>query len=706
VVLLVLAGLLALQAPTSIVLVIRSSAGGPVAGARVEAGAARGVADEAGRVTLTIAAPVTVTVQADGFLPAAVDLPAPPPSTLEITLEPVPGLEEEVVADATRTATRLADQPLRVEVIDGEEIEEKALMTPGSVAMLLAETTGLRVQTTAPSLGAANVRVQGLRGRYTQLLADGLPLYGSQGDSFSLLQVPPLDLARVEIVKGAASALYGPTALGGVVNLVTRRPAADHADLLFNITSQQGVDAAAFAGRAPRGGWGWTLLGGYHGQRAQDVDEDGWSDVARYSRGVARPRLFYDSGRGSTLFATLGVNAENRDGGTLDGASAPDGRPFVQSLDTRRVDGGLVARWVTAAGRVVAARGSVARTGQDRRFGEVVEDGARIVWFGEASVAGVHGRHSWVVGGAITQDRHRSRAAPGAAFTFTAPGIFAQDDVRIGDAVSASASVRVDVHSEYGTLVNPRVSLLARPAEAWTVRVSTGLGAFAPTPFTEETEEVGFSRLIAGPLDVERAWAASADVSRVMGPLELTATGFASRVGDPVQALDVGPDRFTLVNAVDPQWVWGAEVIARYRIEGASVVGTYAWTRATEPHLSRGGRRETPLTPRHAVTFTAIRESERWGRIGLEAYYTGRQALDDDPYRASSRPYVLVGVLGERRIGRLRLFVNAENLGHVRQTKYAPLVRPTRRPDGRWTVDAWAPLEGVVVNGGVRVVVE
>ena len=177
-----------------------------------------------GRLTLTGVAPGTLTVQADGFLPASVVLTDPMPLSLDVTLEPVPNLEEEVVADATRTATRLADQPLRVEVVDAEEIEEKALMTPGSVAMLLAETTGLRVQTTAPSLGAANVRVNGLRGRYTQLLADGLPLYGTQGDSLSLLQVPPLDLGRVEIIKGAASALYGPTALGGVVNLVARRP--------------------------------------------------------------------------------------------------------------------------------------------------------------------------------------------------------------------------------------------------------------------------------------------------------------------------------------------------------------------------------------------------------------------------------------------------------------------------------------------------
>jgi outer membrane receptor for ferrienterochelin and colicins len=46
--------------------------------------------------------------------------------------------------------------------------------------------------------------------------------------------------------------------------------------------------------------------------------------------------------------------------------------------------------------------------------------------------------------------------------------------------------------------------------------------------------------------------------------------------------------------------------------------------------------------------------------------------------------------------------VNAENLGNVRQTRWDPLLRPSRRPDGRWTVDAWAPLDGLVVNGGVR----
>src|SRR5689334_14238733 len=135
-----------------------------------------------------------------------------------------PEVTETVTVNATRSDRLVEDEPLRVEVIDREEIEEKALMTPGSVGMLLGETTGLRVQTVAPSIGAANVRIQGLRGHYAQMLADGLPLYGGGGDSLSLLQVPPLDLGRVEVIKGAASALYGPAALGGVINLVSRRP--------------------------------------------------------------------------------------------------------------------------------------------------------------------------------------------------------------------------------------------------------------------------------------------------------------------------------------------------------------------------------------------------------------------------------------------------------------------------------------------------
>jgi iron complex outermembrane receptor protein len=229
-------------------------------------------------------------------------------------------------------------------------------MTPGSVAMLKRDH-GLRVQTTAP-IGAANVRIQGLRGRYSQLLADGLPLYGAAGDSFSLLQVPPLDLGQVEIIKGAASALYGSSALGGVINLVSRRPAETATQALVNLTTQTGRDATMFVGLEPRAGWSWTLLGGYHGQERQDLDDDGWADLPAYDRGVVRPRVFFDNGRGRSLFLTSGFIVENRDGGTVPGAVAPDGLPFPEALDTRRGDGG--GAWRALWGeRLLSVRGSV-----------------------------------------------------------------------------------------------------------------------------------------------------------------------------------------------------------------------------------------------------------------------------------------------------------------------------------------------------------
>lgn len=95
-------------------------------------------------------------------------------------------------------------------------------------------------------------------------------------------------------------------------------------------------------------------------------------------------------------------------------------------------------------------------------------------------------------------------------------------------------------------------------------------------------------------------------------------------------------------------------------------------------------------------------EKGKVGRIGVESYYTGVQRLEDNPYRAESKPYLLFGFLAEHPIGPCKLFVNVENLTNVRQTRWDPLLRPDQAVDGRWTVDAWAPLDGRVLNAGVR----
>jgi iron complex outermembrane receptor protein len=165
---------------------------------------------------------------------------------------------------------------------------------------------------------------------------------------------------------------------------------------------------------------------------------------------------------------------------------------------------------------------------------------------------------------------------------------------------------------------------------------------------------------------------------------------------------EVDAERVRLVNTQGLTRTRGAEVLLRYRWEAFTVTGSYVFVDATEPNPSGQGRRAVGLTPNHTAGMVAMWERHGRGRLGIEAYYTGGQPLYDNPYRSEGRPYLELGLMGEVIFGDVSVFLNLENLLNVRQTKYDPMVRPRRAPDGQWTVDAWAPTEGFVVNGGVR----
>ena len=618
---------------------------------------------------------------------------------------------EEVTVRSTRSERRIEDQPLRVEVLAEEEIEEKLLMTPGDISMMLNESGGIRVQNTSPSLGGANVRIQGLRGRYSLLLSDGLPLYGGQAGSLGLLQVPPMDLGQVEVIKGAASALYGSSALGGVINLISRQPAADargSRELLLNGTTLGGADAVLFTSGRLGEEWGYSFLGSGHRQGRADRDDDGWTDVPGYERIVARPRFFWEDEQGHSLFLTAGVTLEDRAGGTLAGRLAPDGSTYTEDLTTRRFDLGSVGRYELGSGWLLVTRASGMTQRHGHTFGLDRERDRHTTGFGEAALSRGTTRGVSVFGVAVQGDWYRNRDLPAFDFTHTVPGFFAHQEWTPSERITFAGSARLDHHSEYGTFVNPRLSALARMTPVWIIRASAGTGFYAPTPFTEETEVTGLARLVplAG-LRAEKARSASLDVGGTVGPFEVNGTLFGSVIDRAVQLRAAAdPARFELVNADGPTRTWGGELLARYRHEPWHLTVSYTYTRSTEvdpESADPAARREVALTPRHSLGVVGMWEEEGRTRIGLELYYTGRQALDENPYRTTSRPYLIMGLLAERRVGSARLFVNFENFTNVRQTKHDPLVLPSRAADGRWTTDAWAPLEGRVLNGGVRV---
>jgi len=676
---------------------------GPVAGAIVTINGIPTPTDQNGTATATVTlGKVDVSVSKEGFLPAKTSLTVDAAREWQITVElnPQQQAEEQVTVFATRTDTRIQDSPTRVEVLGPEEIDEKTMMTPGDIVMMLNEMGGLRVQSTSPSLGAASVRIQGMRGRYTAFLGDGLPLFGQQGGGLGLLQIPPVDLGQVEVIKGVSSALYGAGAMAGVVNLISRRPSKEPVrEILLNRSTRGATDASLFLASQLTPHWGASFLGSGDWQQRNDIDHDGWADIAGYSRGVVRPRVFFDSGNGWTGFLTAGVTYENRDGGTLPGSVLPaTGASYTEALNTRRYDVGGNLQYIVKQRYVITARFAASLQDHDHRFGDVRERDRHGLLFGELTARGTFRRNTWVLGVAAERDVYLPRDVSQFTYRYTTPGVFAQDDFEIARWLSVSASGRADFQNQYGTFFSPRVSALLR-WRGWTSRLSAGQGFFAPTPLTEETEAAGLTRLvIPKPLVAERGRSLSVDLSRKIGPAYYTVTLFDSSVRHPIN-VERG-DVYQLVNLSEPTHNIGMEFLGTLRKGALSATLSYTYVHSRQ--FEFGQRVDTPLTPRQSFGLVGMWEKEKIGRIGVESYYTGDQRLEDNPFRTESKPYVLFGFLAEHPIGPFKLFVNMENLTNVHQTRWDPLLRPDRAIDGRWTVDAWAPLDGRVLNGGVR----
>lgn len=610
--------------------------------------------------------------------------------------------QDTVVVTTARVPSLIGDEPIRIEAVPAEEIEENLTVQPGNLSSLLNELPSARNQAAAPGLGGAGLQLRGMPPRHTLVLMDGLPVLGSESDDFGLLQIPPLDLQRIELIKGVASALYGGAALGGVLNIVSKTPQSEPA-LLANLTSRGGRDIEGFftggAGSALSG----TLTAGVHDQSRQDVNGDGWADIAGFRRYSLRPRIWWNLGGKRSVFVTGGITEERRTGGTMIGAVLPDGVAFAEELRTRRFDGGAVSHWDLNDRISLSGRISITSTRFDRTFGPQRIPSTQTTLFGEQALEGSSGEHQWALGVGFEHSAMRVPVVPGVGFTYNVPGVFAQDELAPLSWIKLAAAGRLDSNNRYGTFASSRLSILFRqPGSPWSLRAAAGDGFAAPTPFVEEVEASGLGALapLAG-LHAERAVTESIDGKWASHQWDVNVSVFNSKINHPLQVRDTAGGLLQLFNSPTPRRAPGAEILIHYVTGPLQMIGSWSYIKATEDTLE-GVRGPAPLVPRHSAELGGILEDESLGRIGLEASYIGRQALEDDPFRSVSRPYITLNALAEVRFNGFSIFLNAVNLTNARQTRFDPLIRPTRGPGGDPITEVWAPLDGRTFNIGIR----
>lgn len=633
-----------------------------------------------------------------------VQIPRPLNEVLAIILEQETEEDEEIVVSATRISRTISNTPTRTEVISGEELAEKGNMKPGDIRMLLNESTGIQTQQTSATSFNAGIRIQGLEGRYTQLLRDGYPLYSGFSGSLSLLQIAPLDLQQVEVIKGAASTLYGGGAIGGLVNLVSKTP-GDEKELNFlaNATSAGGWDLSGFYSERFKK-TGATVFASTNSNLPFDPSGSGMTAIPKFERYTINPRLFIYGDKTTT---DLGITytTENRTGGSMDHIKN-GGIGFFEKNNTERLTTQFGVLHERNEKETIQFKNSFNYFNRALAIPSYAFNALQRSSFSELSWKRKSDRSDWVIGAnIITEDLKEKKATASTKrdYTYTTYGLFVQHVFTIQENIMLESGLRGDHVNTIGVELLPRASIMIKTPSGLTTRFGGGFGYKPPTIFTEEAERRQFQRIL--PINSintrnERSIGYNWDINyrTKIGDLSLSINHlfFYTRLKKPLVLTSSVNNNWYFENAEGYLQTKGMETNLRLVYNDLKLFIGYTYTDANT-HFN-DTKAWLPLTARHRLNNVLMYEIEEKLKIGLEAYYFSKQQRSDGSF---GKPYWITGLMAEKLWERWSLFINFENFTNTRQSRFEPLFTGSiSDPVFR---DIYAPVDGFIINGGVKI---
>jgi len=633
--------------------------------------------------------------------------------TLEVELEPGKE-EEEVIVQSTRTSRTIENVPTRVETIEFEEIDEKNNMRPANVAMLLHESTGIQVQQTSATSANSSIRIQGLDGRYTQLLKDGFPNFGNFSSGLSVLEIPPLDLKQVEIIKGPASPLFGGGAIAGVVNFISKTPREKpEYNFLINYSNIGQMNIGTFMMQRGKK-MGYSLLALYNHQNSYDVDKDDFTEVPKTNEITVHPKLFFYPGENTTLQVGNSFTKGDRTGGdiyVIEGKSDANHQYFEENESLRNTSTIELDKRIGESKRFIAKQSFSVF---DRTINIPAYTFAGIGYnsFTDLSYISHAGKHSLVMGGNFVYDKfdEKQESANNRDNTLTTGGLYGQHTWDASEKIKLESGLRLDVanyknsiYSNTEFFVLPRVSLLVRYNTKLSSRIGGGIGYKTPTLFTEKTETIQYKDVEQiNNVSSERSYGGTADVNYTTNigadlSFSLNHMFFYTMIDNPlVLETDIsGISRF--VNVSKPVRSAGFETNVKFIFKDHfKLFLGYTFTDAKATYLS--SNQFLPLVPKSKLNSALIYEKEGFLKLGLEGYFTGKQYLSDG---SQTPAFVELGFMAEKIFRKFSIYINFENFTDTRQSRYKNVVNgPHTDP----TFDEiWTHTEGFVFNGGVKI---
>lgn len=621
---------------------------------------------------------------------------------------------QEIIVQSTKTNRSIKNTPTRLEVIDAEELDEKGNMQAGAgVTMVLNESTGLQVQQTSASTGNASVRVQGLDGRYTQILKDGYPNFGNFSSGLSLLQIPPLDLKQVEVIKGPASTLYGGGAIAGAINFISKTPKEKQENILFFNQSHVGQTSFGAYSSQKIKQFGYSLLIMQNIEKSFDVDNDDFSEIPKSNTFTIDPRFFYYPNQNSSLMIGNSFTTSNLKGGDMQViAGNPDANHtyFEQNKTLRNVTT-LEFNKKTNDNNSFKFKQSLSFFDRKINIPNYQFSGLNTNSFTDASYVWNKQKQTIISGVNILYDNFKERDfSTQNAKSFTT-GIYAQHTWDITENIKLENGLRIDNanysntnFSKNQTFILPRVSALFKINTKFSSRIGGGLGYKIPTIFTEKTEERQYQNVLAlNNVKAEQSIGTTADINfkTKFGDemfISINQMFYLTQINKPLvlEENTLGQSYFATAN--QPVITKGFETNIKFTIEeDFKIFIGYTYTDAKAKYLQ--SNQTLPLLPKNKILFTTVYEEEKNFKLGFEGYFSDKQYLSNQNQTPS---FWTFGFMAQKTMWKhFDFFVNFENFTDVKQSNYKRVVN---QPNTNPTFDEiWTHTEGFVFNGGVKI---
>lgn len=585
-----------------------------------------------------------------------------------------------LVVTASRSEHSLADAPASVSVITAEQIKARGA---GNLLEALRGVPGLNLNGRQVG-GRKTLSIRGAEDRHTLVLIDGRRISSTDDtighSDYQYGWVAMEQIERIEVVRGPMSALYGSEAVGGVINIITRKGGQQWhggASVRGELGEGPAGDGHQMSASAsgPLGEWFDLALGVEDRRRAPTPrpENKATSDIEGQDRQSGNLRLGFTPSEGQRLQLDMLRSEETRR--RHEQNTRLPARPYyLDTYDLQRRQDALTwqadwsllrseLRYSEAEFEVNNKRSNNIAPTRPQRLEDRVWDGNLAFALGDS--------HSLTLGAERREEFLENAGLTGGSDSALHKALYVQDEIALADDWALTLGTRLDHHAIFGSESSPRAYLVWRASPELTIKGGYGEAFRAPTLKQISPNYVGAEgpHTFLGNADIQpetsRSWEIGADWRDEQSAY--TATLFRSEIKDLIY--------YNLLRRVGPRSIYQYDNISEARIDGLEVAlrralgGGFSLASSMTWLDARDRDSDDKLTgrPEFSATPSLAWQQGAWG-AELEWQYIGQQTLKNAAGQLKRAPaYSLVNLSGSYRVDEhLTLRAGLNNAGDLR----------------------------------------